>query len=684
MAFKKHFVKAALVLLLLALLTGMGSFAAAAGDEPGIQLVLVLDPARAPVGDQGQNILLQAASLVVHLLTEQDYLGLTATGEEESAILAPGRLTPEHRTRILRKLAGFAPGPQETPLPKVLTQALRAIKPEGPTPRVLLVLSNQNKRLDSQAEAALIEEDKQIADLARKTGVAIYAAALGPELPSDELNFMTAATGGRLWAWQTPTDLYAAVMKFFQGGGRPQEAPVTGSDFRLDEWVRQAVVVAARSVPGHGVALAGPTGARINQRTPIKNVQWVAGQGYDLITMVQPRPGTWRLTGARGADCRVFLTTDLTLTTAGTPAAIGADEALLATAALKKDTGDPPGSVLAGVEWRADLEIAPDHRLTAPLQVLEGVANPARPADARGTRFPPLHQEGEATLTVLALGKTFQRAVTRPITITPPWYRVSRPPLAGGEVPVTLFQPDLVRRPENLAGCLTLESSTGGLAGVLISPQPGSEIILQEPPGSEGDCLVKLHLRGTAPGGRPLEIASALIPASLQNIPAKAVKLAPASAAKEKIQATPATKKKRRWLWLALVGVGITVLMLAGLLLWQDGPGAGSAGGDEEGADHGNNILRLQAQLEVLSKEKAKMQAALEEKNHEAANILAEKADLQAELDRISAKTKGNVQSIEELEKKLEQAEQDAKGVQEEYMALYARSQQEKEAIKKN
>jgi hypothetical protein len=78
------------------------------------------------------------------------------------------------------------------------------------------------------------------------------------------------------------------------------------------------------------------------------------------------------------------------------------------------------------------------------------------------------------------------------------------------------------------------------------------------------------------------------------------------------------------------------------------------------------------------------MQAALEEKNLEAATILAEKTDLQAELERISSKTKGNFQSIEELEKKLEQAEQEAKGVQEEYMALYARNQQEKEAIKKN
>ena len=70
-----------------------------------------------------------------------------------------------------------------------------------------------------------------------------------------------------------------------------------------------------------------------------------------------------------------------------------------------------------------------------------------------------MYREGEAALTVLALGKTFQRAVTRPITITQPWYRVSRPPWAGGKVTVTVFQPDPVQRPENLAGCLTLESS---------------------------------------------------------------------------------------------------------------------------------------------------------------------------------------------------------------------------------
>ena len=53
---------------------------------------------------------------------------------------------------------------------------------------------------------------------------------MGSEIPPDELKFITAATGGRLWVGQTPRDLNAAVVNFFQRLARPQEAPITGSD----------------------------------------------------------------------------------------------------------------------------------------------------------------------------------------------------------------------------------------------------------------------------------------------------------------------------------------------------------------------------------------------------------------------------------------------------------------------
>ncbi len=305
-------------------------------------------------------------------------------------------------------------------------------------------------------------------------------------------------------------------------------------------------------------------------------------------------------------------------------------------------------------------------------------------------RFPPVHQEGDATLRITALGKTLQRSVALPITITQPWYRVALPPAADPKVPPISFQPDLKRLPQQVEGAVTLQSALGSLAGALINPVPGSEIIMAQPSGCQETCLADLQLTGTAPGGRPLVIVSGPRPlAAPPAAPEKAAAPAAKKVSQEKAHSShsPAVtrKLKRRWLWLALMGIGVVICLLAGLLFWQDSRGDQDSEeelGDDD--DSGKHVLRLQAQVEALLKEKAQLQAALAEKNRQNEQLEKEKADLQAELERAKSRSQGSSKSLEELEKKLEEAEREAKGVQQEYMALYARSQEEKETIKKN
>src|SRR3974390_728851 len=96
---KKHFIKAAWALLWLCILVGVGGAVPCAGEDPGMQLVLFLDAANGPGNAPAKGILSQAANLLVHLLQEEDYLGLVAAGEPESGILPPGRLTHELRVQ---------------------------------------------------------------------------------------------------------------------------------------------------------------------------------------------------------------------------------------------------------------------------------------------------------------------------------------------------------------------------------------------------------------------------------------------------------------------------------------------------------------------------------------------------------------------------------------------------------
>ncbi len=688
---KKPSLKAAWVLLFFCLLIGAGNSVVWAGKDTGVQLVLVMDLAKPANHDRGADLWSQAASLMVPLLKDQDYLGLAGPGEQPGIMLPTAKLSPKQRRQALDKLASFKPEAHPKQLTDLVAQSLKLFQPGGPGTRALLILSDGGGRAEPAKKTAYLEEIKQVADQARKTGITIFAVSRAQGNSSDELKKLTSATSGSFWEVKTYSDLVKALLNFYERLAQPQETPIIGPDFRLDPWVKQAVVVALRAVPGRGVLLTTPSGARITPRTQARTIRWDAQPAYDLITISQPRPGIWSLSGAQPAGSKVFLDTDLTLTAAGTPQVAGEDEALLVTAALSGPEKALAGALRpAGVEFLAELHLDHTAPMTTKLKMPEPGAGSAFPAGTRVGRFPPLHQEGNATLRISALGKNFQRSVELPIAITQPWYRVTLPAAAVPKVPPISFQPDPERRPQQVEGTVTLQSSQGSLAGVFINPAPGSEIIVAQPSGCQDSCQADLQLTGTAPGGRPLAITSGPRPLTVpQTAPEKPGDLDTKKVSKEKAQvkqSPPVTRKsKRRWVWLVLMGMGLVFFLVAGLLLWQERRGDQDEEGDEEADDgSGKNVLRLKAQVEGLLKEKAQLQGTLEEKDRQVEKLEAEKAKMQAELERAKTKSQGSSKTLEELEKRLEEAEREAKGFQQEYMALYARSQQDKETIKKN
>jgi len=147
---KKHFIKAAWALLWLCILVGVGGAVPCAGEDPGMQLVLFLDAANGPGNAPAKGILSQAANLLVHLLQEEDYLGLVAAGEPESVILPLGRLTQELRVQALARLARLTEGPSQKPPLEFLPQALGVFQPEGPGRRVMFILSDGVREIDPQ------------------------------------------------------------------------------------------------------------------------------------------------------------------------------------------------------------------------------------------------------------------------------------------------------------------------------------------------------------------------------------------------------------------------------------------------------------------------------------------------------------------------------------------------------
>lgn len=688
MARKKSSGKMAWVLLALCLLMGGGGSGVRAEEGPGVQLVVALDSAN-PAGDRAMA---QAAGLLVHLLGDQDYLGLVRSGEPDGELLPTDRLTPEHRRQALDKLAHLPPAePAPKPLSDSLQQTLSAFQPQGPQRRLVFWLAGSERGLSDQENHGASQLTEKIAAPARSAGVPIFAGLVAPATPvAADWQTLASETGGRVWEVKQASDLHLTCLKLYQYLDQPQEVPLNRGQVRLDKWVKQAVIVMARAAANQGVVLTSPKKARITRRTRAKNIRWVAGRSYDLITLTRPRPGVWSFTGARPEASRVFLSTELILTAAGTPREVGEDEALQVTAALHNAKGSPLDPDLSAMaEFAAGIQLN-DLLLTTELKKSRSDEAPESAPGARIGRFPPLRQEGEGTLRLIALGKDFQRLRVLPLTITKPWYQLF-PPAQETQAGLPLrFKPDPGRLPEQVAGTLTLKAAQGSLSGAFINPAPGADIVLALSPGEQVFSSAALHLDGTAPDGRPLDITSGPFGLKTSQRDPDCTPQPPVRPElREKVQrentSSPTHRLWRHWVWLALCIVGGVIILISVFLLWRLRRETEVSEDEEElGGAAPQSTLRLKAQVETLTREKVELEAAVKEKNRQAKQLQAEKEEMQAALERLQQKSQANSKALGDLEKKLQEAEQEALRVKQEYMALYARNQQEKEVLKRN
>ena len=640
--------KAAWTLVFLCLLVGAGGPELWAGEAQGGQLVLVLDLPDSNRDARFSSFVSQSAALLVNLMSEGDYLGLAA------------RLNPDHRDRTLKEVTSLTPAPGQAPLMEVLKQALGAFDPTGPAPRALVLITEgsrvtpvkkpNSKASETQAQAEVITQ-------AREAEVAVFTTVLAPMPQPNFLKNLTAATGGRLWEFEDPSALHLTCLRVYECLEQPQQIPIKDSRFLIDPWVNKAVVVASRSAPGKEVVLASPSGRRITSRTRAKNIRWSACQSYDLITITQPQHGLWSLTQAWSEEARIFLTTELKLLALKAPREVGEDEALQISALLKLNRKVPLGSdLLEGTNFTAALHVGPGPPIKVELKPPDPDVKYSWPTGARVGTFPALRHPGEGTIVLLAQGVTFQRQVSCPLIVGHPWFRTVM--LPGGKTagPWLRFQPAPDRQPEELMGTVTLKTLQGTLGGALVNPAPGAEITLTGPTNRNGPFIADLHLTGTAPGGRPLVITST--PTRLDTESQVTANRPPSEDTSESpawnislLSLSLSQEFRRRGLWLGLIILGLAVFLTATLLFIRQGRVIldTEEEGDSESSENG--LLKLKDQVEALTKEKSQLQVALEEMGREISQLKAEKADLEADLSRLSEGSQDSLGSLEESEK---------------------------------
>jgi|GEM_PF-1393468 len=707
--------------LVLLLLLWMGSGAlpgSAPAPAQALDLFLALDVSGSMRTSDPRRLLPQAVRLLVTLAREGDSLGYLTFEDGARVRLPLEPVTDAHRRRALAELRRLAPRGLYTDLAAALAQGLEVLTAPNGEIRGALVLLTDGKMdpnpAKGTAKSALERLRTDLLPEYVRRHIPIYTVAFTDQSDQALLRDLAGQTGGRYFLVPDPAALHQAFTAIYDDREHPQMAPVQGNAFVIDPSVQEATVVITRASLGRSSTLIAPDGSRYSYRSVREPVRWFAADAFDLVTIPHPAPGTWRLEGQQKDASRVLLLTDLALSCPFLPYTAGEDEDLLVAAGLEQAQAlvtDP--AVLGSTTFTATLyqgsevsaalggekNAAPSNHAEVPLGP-PGLGLPlTTPPGLLWGSLPTPARQGTWDLRVQALGKTFQRERHFRLEIGPPWLQLQAPaPTPGAEVTVDV-KTAAGRQARGLSGWVGLREPSGLIQAIGLASEKLADFQFAFQPSLPGVYQVGLQLSGLTDSGRPLRLHVRPVPVTVS---------APAPGAPPPSPpAPPPDSRWRRFLpgvkigALALAGVlvlaGVILLLrlrprLGGLLFRRRPPGpdvpgepsaAGASASQAPTSVEQENLL-LKAQVESLKESLAKSreEAQALKKNFEALNQESQKdkAELTTQVENLRQQAK----RLPELESQVSKAETDLQNMQEEYMALYSRTKQEKDVLKKN
>ncbi|NOY62421.1 MAG: VWA domain-containing protein [Gammaproteobacteria bacterium] len=163
---------------------------------------------------------------------------------------------------------------------------------------------------------------KEILPRLKKADVAINTIALSNEADQSLLRQLSGASGG----WYSKVDdvrqLERVFLRMYEEAVRPDTLPLRNNHFNVDRSVNEMTVLSFHANSTSPSTILAPNGEIVHWRDHPQNVRWHREEGYDLVTIKQPRSGNWEVVGEVDPDNRVTVVTDISLETSPVPKAL--------------------------------------------------------------------------------------------------------------------------------------------------------------------------------------------------------------------------------------------------------------------------------------------------------------------------------------------------------------------------
>jgi hypothetical protein len=396
-----------------------------ANQRSAVDVVLVFDASGSMLKTDPQNLRFEGAKLLLSFLSDTDRISVVRFADSAKIIRELQSYSKSMAPQLMEQIQTLEPEGQYSDLSEGIKLAKAVLDASHRTEaqKLIVLLSDGKMEPDPKTSPAFARTLELVHDIlpdlkAKETKVFTLAFSEFADRPL--LSEIAAATDGLTWYTATPEDLHRSFAELFLAVKRPQVVAQTGRGFKIDDDVEEATFYINRE-PGNTLSLIPPKGELLSLAKHPEWVTWFSGQNFDVITLKEPDPGDWRVTGTEHSDGFATVLTDLKVLT-DWPLVVRSGDIPLVQARLYEQTKPVSLPEMSDV-LKFGVQIARTDQVATPM-LQEALRDDGKGGDKvalDGIFSIPVHldQVGEYKLTIVAKAPTFVKSQQIPFSVRP-------------------------------------------------------------------------------------------------------------------------------------------------------------------------------------------------------------------------------------------------------------------------
>ena len=419
--------------------------------DGGVDAVLVMDSSGSMAKNDPHKLRVPAAKMFMSLLDEQDRIGLISFSDNGYPVLhltAPG---PKTNARILASADKVSSRGVYTNLHAALEKGLAMLEKEGQQGQEqMLVLMSDGKMDvgDSDEDWALTQKLRgELLQTARARGVKVYTIAFTEASDVELMKEVANETGALFKLANTDKDLHEVFSAIFESAKDPDMLPIEGDEFVVDASIKEVTIVASKEREDVRIFLQTPQGKQLGSDDAGDDIKWFISHHFDMITVSDPEPGTWKLLYTGGRN-RAYIVTNMSLNHNPQNPNLEVGKDMVLEAWLEQD-GKLLDKEAVLTNTKFIMEIQDPNGASVRFDLFDrGEYGDRKPADGIYSNTLSYENPGAYRLSLITKGETFQRQKTVHFEVAAPPPGLEPPAPEPAVVPEPVVEPEPEPEPE--------------------------------------------------------------------------------------------------------------------------------------------------------------------------------------------------------------------------------------------